>query len=72
MFLNGLKYGFRIGYSYEGSQLSSAIKNVQSALEHLEVVNSYLAEELETNRFISLFAQKVIPISRLSVIPKAH
>ena len=73
--LNGLKYGFRIGYSYEGSQLSSAIKNMQSALEHPEVVDSYLAEELGSNRLVGPFSRKLIPkahISRFGVIPKAH
>ena len=75
MFLYGLKYGFRIGYSYEGSQLSSAIKNMQSALEHPEVVDSYLAEELGSNRLVGPFSRKLIPkahISRFGVIPKAH
>ena len=75
MFLYGLKYGFRIGYSYEGSQLSSAIKNMQSALEHPKVVDSYLAEELGRNRLVGPFSRKLIlkaHISRFGVIPKAH
>ena len=73
MFLYGLKYGFRIGYSYEGSQLSSAIKNMQSALKHPEVVDSYLAEELGSNRLVGPFSRKLIPkahISRLGLFQK--
>ena len=48
---------------------------MQSALEHPEVVDSYLAEELESNRLVGPFTQKIIPeahISRFGVIPKAH
>ena len=75
MFLNGLKHGFRIGYSYEGSQLCSATKNMQSALEHPEVIDLHLTEELESNRLVGPFTREVIPkahISRFDVIPKAH
>ena len=74
MSLNGLKYGFRIGYSYLNPQLKSARRNMQSALEHPEVVDSYLAEELDSNRLAGPFPQASIPqaqISRFGVIPKS-
>jgi len=75
MFLNGLTYGFRIGFSYSNHSLQSANKNMQSALEHPEVVDAYLAEELENNRLIGPFSQRSIPeahINRFGVIPKSH
>ena len=56
MFLDGLRYGFRIGYLYTGSQLKSARKNMQSALEHPEVVDLYLIEELENKSGRSILA----------------
>lgn len=75
MFLNGLRYHFRIGYSYTGFQLKSARKNMQSAPEHPEVVDLYLAEELESKRLIGPFLQTTIPaahISRFGVTLKSH
>jgi len=45
MFLNGLTHGFRIGFSHSSHSLQSAKKNMQSALEHPEVVDACLSEE---------------------------
>jgi len=44
-FITGLFQGFRIGYKSKKS-LQSAKHNLPRALEHLEVVDQYLAEEL--------------------------
>jgi len=41
-FLSGLTDGFRIGYNPH----KSAKRNLACALEHLDVVNQYLTEEL--------------------------
>ena len=70
-----LEIWFQNGYSHKGSQLSSAMKNMQSASEHPEMVGSYLAEELGSNRLVGAFSRKLIlkaHISRIGVIPKAH
>ena len=56
MFLNELTYGFRIGFSYSNHSLQSANKNKQSALEHPEAVDVYLAEELENKQIIGPFS----------------
>ena len=74
MFLNGLTYGFRIGFSYSNHSLQSANKNMQSALEHPEVVDAYLVEELVNNRLIGPFSRSSIPeahINRFGIIPKS-
>ena len=52
-FISGISQGFRLGFNRPLSQLKSARKNLSSAVLHPEVVDEYLAAELEK-----------IPISR--------
>ena len=73
-FLKGIHVseGFQIGYSSPPSNLKS---NMQSALHHPEVVDWYLAAEVQEHRVVGPFQRSSIPaahVSRFWVIPKAH
>ena len=66
--------GFRVGYAY-GHPLSSAKRNMSSALQHPEVVERYLQEEVKAGRILGPFNPGEIPglhISRFGVIPKGR
>lgn len=72
--LNGMKFGFRIGYT-RGSQLKPAKKNMTSAKEHPDIVSSYLAEKCKQGRVLGPFPPgelQNIHINRFGVIPKHH
>ena len=73
-FTTGLSQGFQIGYRPQ-QPLKSAKCNLACALEHPEVVDQYLTEELAHNRVASPFHIAWTPymrISRFGVIPKHH
>ena len=73
-FTTGISYGFRIGYS-PWKSLKSAKGNLGCALDHPEVVDQYLTEELAQNRVADPFHTAWAPymhISRFGVIPKHH
>ena len=58
-----------------GIALSPAKKNMKSALDHPEVVSTYLQSEISNSRVIGPFPKHAIPgahISRFGVIPKSH
>ena len=72
--LDGIQYGFRIGFSRR-QHLVPAIRNAPSAMEHPEVVEQYLTDEISAGRMIGPFSESDIPgcqISRMGVIPKGH
>ena len=72
--LDGIRYGFRIGFSCR-QHLVPAIRNAPSAMEHPEVVEQYLTDEISAGRMIGPFSESDIPgcqISRMGVIPKGH
>ena len=73
-FTTGLSQGFQIGYRPQ-QLLKSAKHNLACALEHPEVVDQYLTEELAHNRVAGPFHIARTPymhISRFGVIPKHH
>lgn len=73
-FISGLTNGFRIGY-FSDTRLSSAKRNLPCALDHPEVVDQYLAEELSYNRLAGPYHinwASHMHISRFGVIPKHH
>ena len=74
-FLAGIAQGFRIGYHNPQSSLKSAKRNLACALQHPEVIDCYLDEELALQRLAGPFQKEVVPeahISRFGVIPKQH
>ena len=72
--VRGLRQGFRVGFN-RSQKLSSAKRNMRSALEHPGVVQGYLDLELVGGRLLGPFQpgqlQKV-HISKFGVIPKGH
>ncbi len=48
--LQGIREGFRIGYGRSRAPLRARGQNMQSATEHSEVVDKYLADEIEAGR----------------------
>ena len=73
--LNGLHFGFRIGFDW-GTQLRSATCNMGSALLHPEVITAYIAKELSLGRMLGPFPMSLstpeLHINRFGVIPKGH
>ena len=71
--LRGLEHGFRVGFNRQAVPLQSAKRNMQSALEHPEVVGRYVEEELHQGRFVGpLSTDPGIHVSRFGVIPKGR
>lgn len=52
--INGLRYGFRIGFDRR-AHLRSAQSNMESAGLHPEVISKYLETELSLNRMLGPF-----------------
>ena len=48
--LNGLQYGFRVGYQRKSGQLQQAKSNMMSARTHGGAVDEYLRQEEEAGR----------------------
>ena len=73
-FISDLTHGFRIGYNSQKS-LKSAKRNLSCALEHQDMVNQYLTDELAHRRVAGPYHINWAPhmhISRFGVIPKHH
>ena len=75
--LAGITEGFRIGFNYP-APLRSAGTNMHSAVEHPDVVQTYLEGECAKGRMLGPFSRteaQILPplhISRFGVIPKGH
>lgn len=68
-----IRDGFRIGFNYGRHSLRSSSGNMQSARDHPEVVNEYLAQECMEGRVrgpLSAEERTGIQVSRFGVIPK--
>ena len=74
-FVNGITQGFRLGFNSPLSSLTSAQRNLGGALQHPDVVEEYIAEEINQHRVIGPLPKAAVPkahISRFGVIPKRH
>ena len=73
--MDGLSYGFRIGYNRH-TPLSSAASNMHSANLHPEVITGYLQKEVSLQRMLSpfpiSFTAPELHLNRFGVIPKGH
>ena len=71
----GWKEGFQVEFQH-GSPLKSATRNMQSALDHPEVVREYLQKECRLGRMLGPFptAEQLpqLHINRFGVIPNGH
>ena len=73
--LNGISKGFRIGLAKPASTLNSAKSNLNSALEHPDIVTEYLHTEMSFGRVAGPFPPRAVPhvhISCFGVIPKGQ
>ena len=73
--LDGIKNGFRVGFSYSTSPLTSASTNHPSANEHPNVITSALKKEVEKGRLFGPLDPMLYPdahISSLGAVPKKH
>ena len=76
--LHSICWGFRISF-HRSAPLRSATHNMHSAVEHLEVVRSYLEKECSLGHMLGPFPPSAWPslplplhINRFGVIPKGH
>ena len=51
--LDGIRYGFRVGFDADLVQLHTKSSNLRSCLDHPEAVDAYLAQEV---RLVALLA----------------
>ena len=72
--LAGIQYGFRIGFSRSAGKLRDCGSNMISAMEHPQVVDDYLANEIGLQRMNSIpsaaLSSMQCHISPFGVIPK--
>ena len=70
--LTRIKEGFRVGFE-DVALLSSARRNMQSAMENSQVVSEYLAAEISRGVLLGLDRSEVpeVHLNRLGVIPKS-
>ena len=72
--VEGLRYGFRIGFDYaRANQISSSVRNMPSTREHPRNITEYLAEECSLGRVIGPLDPNQFPqvhVSRFGLIPK--
>ena len=72
--LEGLQYGFRVGFDHT-KPLKPASKNMPSAQLHPEVIDQYLAKEASAGRILGPIAAGTTnraQTNRLGVVPKGH
>ena len=75
--VEGLCQGFRIGFNRQ-TPLQPALRNMQSALDHPEVIDNYLRKECTLGSMLGPIIPEVLAmlsesqINRFGVIPKGH
>ena len=70
--VNGIRFGFKVGFDYS-RQLRSASANMASSRLVPQLITDYLAEECAEGRIISSVPSAILPavhISRFGLIPK--
>lgn len=73
-FLRGILEGFRLGCCLSTITLKSAKRNMHSALQHPDVVDEYIMNEVHEGRVVGPFIRGISPfahVSRFGVIPKS-
>lgn len=72
--LNGIEHGFQIGVN-ENSTVQSSYRNMQSATEHPDIIEAYLATEGAIGNILGPFSRELAPrvhVNRVGAIPKKH
>ena len=71
--IRGIRCGFRIGFEYTTGTSAKVSRNMRSASEHPEPVDSYVESELRAGRIVKVAADTSgLRISRSGVLPKPH
>ena len=73
--VKGLKQGFHVGFRYWDQTCTSAASNMKSADANPQVVDKYLAKEVELGRVLGPLGEGVsqqVHVNRFGVIPKNH
>lgn len=73
--VRGMREGFRIGYQYGKRKCVGAKANMKSAEENDQVVDEYVAKEVQLGRVVGPLEEAQHPavhINRFGVIPKNH
>lgn len=72
--INGIKSGFRIGFNHNHHSLQSKLKNPKSAIEHTDVMDAYLQNEVSLDCVVCLPADCLpwFQPNAFGVIPRAH
>ena len=69
---DGIRDGFRVGFSYGTSVCKRAVGNMKSVKEHKEVVEAYIGGERQAGRVLGPFSKESLPhvqVSPFGVIP---
>lgn len=73
--INGIGAGFRVGFQYGRKQCIRAESNMQSARQHPEVIDAYLAAEVRAGRVLGPLEPGDYPrvhVNRFGLVPKNH
>ena len=70
--LQGITEGFRIGFRHRDSICRSAESNMLSAQQNPEVIDGYLAKEIQLERVVRSESRAGVHINRFGAIPKPH
>ena len=72
---DGIRDGFRVGFSYGTSVCKRAVGNMKSVKEHKEVVEAYIGGERQAGRVLGPFSKESflhVQVSPFGVIPKSE
>ena len=73
--MHGLRTGFRTGFHADKVNLKSAESNCSSAIAYPDVIDKYLADEIDARRVAGPFERPPFPnlhVSRFGVTPKKN
>ncbi len=72
--VDGLQYGFRIGFSHGVADCRSAVSNMSSASERPSVIDEFVATELAAGRLFGPVEaiHSSLHINRFGLVPKGH
>ena len=75
--LDGLKWGFRLGFSWS-NPLNSTEKNNPSSREHGDAIDEYLQKEMRAGNLVGPISSRVLTngqhlhVNRIGVVPKGY
>ena len=69
---DGIRDGFRVGFSYCTSLCKKVVGNMKSVKEHKEVVEAYVGGERQAGRVLGSFSKESLQVSPFGVISKTE